>query len=184
MSDHVPQILPSPDIERINFWKAQGLLTSIPIPLLLLVNWPALHLDDIVVGYQDGDYLSGPVRDFIEHGSSVIFKAGSSRQERETLRVILMELRGMQRAYDIMELDKNDKLKLCKTDVEKKQVKEEFKRDRKRILAPQIMLDAGINAFLDTMRFEVSELGLSELRQRVGQTRVEVTEERRRLDND
>ena len=153
------------DLERLQFWKEEKLLTSIPVRLLLLTNWFGVNQDEVFVassGESGNEIKVGPLKDMLD-SQSIIFKAPTDKLGRNRLEDILSLLRTKQRELDQIDALIRKRKQMGDEDETRKDVMY-LKRLEERVRAPHPMIDGAINAFLDTMRFQVSEMGLSEMR--------------------
>lgn len=180
--------IPATDFERLQFWKEEKLLTTIPVRLLLQTNWFAAEQDSIVVGTDDqkGEIHVGKLRDMLQD-YSIIFKAPQDEFGKNRLEHVLLLLRTKQR-----EVDKLDALVAARQHRKSREDGDgNTQRDvlylqylKERIQAPHPMIDSVINSFLDTMRFQVSEIGLAEMRHQQPMKRLRALSAVEDLDND
>ncbi len=172
------QMIKSPDIEKINFWKEKGRLATIPYELLSLSGYIEDYAESEVVGEKDGQVFTGKVHN-IPEGTEILFWSPQDRKEKNDLQEILSFLEEKKQSVALVDFitrkfqdmgRKDDVLYLLK--------------EKNRIKSPQIMINGRINAFLDTLRFKVSEVGMTELRQYPSLKRFSIEEKERELNND
>ena len=173
------------DLERLQFWKEEKLLTSIPVRLLLLTNWFGVNQDEVFVassGEGGNEIKVGPLKDMLD-SQSIIFKAPTDKLGRNRLEDILSLLRTKQRELDQIDSLIRKRKQMGDEDETRKDVMY-LKRLEERVRAPHPMIDGAINAFLDTMRFQVSEMGLSEMRYQSPMHRMALQQRVEEMDSD
>lgn len=169
-------LLPSADIEKVNFWKKPGRLQTIPLSLLVLSGYVDSYKEAQVVGESGGKTITGPIASMPE-GTEILFWAPDSQRDKGILQDILEYLEEKRRAITLVEgLIARYQSKNLSTDY--------MRRKKDRMLSPLIAVDGSINSFFDMLRFKVSEVGMSELRQVPGRARAWVEDRERELNND
>ena len=190
--DSYRHILSDTDYERLKFWREQRLITPISGRLLLLTNWFAANQDEIYIGEKGNEIIAGKLRDLVNE-TSIIFKAPQTREGKARLEAVLLYLREKQRQIDHVEslISRRDGAMQQKgVDIssdEAAKIQKDVKHLRKLIsdiMSPKPRTEAGINTFLDTMRFEITEVGLAELRYQSPVRRLSLEERIREMDND
>lgn len=152
-------------------------------------NWFAAEQDSVVAASDDaqGTIHVGKLKDMLQD-YSIIFKAPQDTFGATRLEHVLFLLRTKQR-----ELDKLDTLMAARVHkpVEPVQRESRTQRDvlylqylKERIQAPHPVIDSVINSFLDTMRFQVSEIGLAEMRYQQPLRRAQALMSAEDMDND
>ena len=172
------QALQVTDLERLKFWKEKSLLTSIPVNLLTLTNWFAYRKEDNIVAQLDKeDNFVVKRLDEVAGDYSVVFKAPQGKYERSILDWVLVKLR-QKRAV----LDATAELIAANKSAGKdiRQLESLISR----VNRPRPHIDSAINAFLDSMRFDVGDIGLSEMRYQSAAKRAALENLRRDMDND
>ncbi|MBX8632788.1 MAG: hypothetical protein KIY12_07970 [Thermoplasmata archaeon] len=190
--DSYRHILSDTDYERLKFWREQRLITPISGRLLLLTNWFAANQDEIYIGEKGNEIIAGKLRDLVNE-TSIIFKAPQTREGKARLEAVLLYLREKQRQIDHVEslISRREGVMQQKgtgiTSDEAAKIQKDVKHLRKLIsdiMSPKPRTEASINTFLDTMRFEITEVGLAELRYQSPVRRLSLEERIREMDND
>lgn len=166
------------DNERIRFWKSLGLLQSVPRRLLAMTGWLKENADTIVVTEtEDGAKAATIAEADKDPDYSIIFRVPSDRTEREYLKECLRYLRKWE--ADVDHCDE----KISQREKEGKSA-EGLRKDREWILRKRAASCSRINAFLDTLRFDIADMGLGELRYQASSKKALVEEWRKEMDND
>ncbi len=172
------QLLKSPDIEKINFWKEKGRLATIPWALLALSGYIEEYAQAEVIGEKDGKIMKGAVYTLPE-GTEILFWSPQEKTEKIKLEEILTLLEEKKQAIALVDTIINKFAKVGKEDDVMY-----LEREKQRIKAPLIIINGRINAFLDTLRFRVSEVGMTELRQYPWAQRLSLEKRERELNDD
>ena len=176
--NHDYQLVQTADIEKINFWKAQGRLSTIPWELLELSGYIKSYGESVVVGSVDGKTVEGKVRN-VPEGTEILFWSPQERMEKMKLEEILVFLEEKKQAIHLAE-----SIISRFTEAKRGDDVKYLQRGMKRIKAPTIAINGRINAFFDTLRFRVSEVGMTELRQMPFRARYLIEQRERELNDD
>lgn len=177
-SSHEPIAINIVDNERIQFWKSLGLLRPVPRRLLAMTGWLKENIDAMIVTEtEDGARVTTAAEASKDPDYSVIFRVPSDKAERSYLEECLRYLRKWE--ADIDHCDE----KISRREKEGKSA-EGLKKDREWILRKRAASCSRINAFLDTLRFDIAEMGLGELRYQAPVKRALVEGWRREMDDD
>lgn len=171
-------VLQSPDIEKINFWKEKGRLATIPWELLSLSGYIEEYGESTVVGTKNGTAVEGKVHNLPE-GTEILFWSPQERNEKRKLEDVLTHLEEKRQAIGLL----GSIIKRFQDAGRENDVKY-LQREMKRIRAPLIAINGRINAFFDTLRFKVSEVGMTELRQVPFYQRHSIERKERDLNDD
>ena len=172
------QLVQSSDLEKINFWKAKGRLTTLSWGLLSLSHYITEYGESEGTGEKDGKTMTGPVHSLPE-GTEILFWSPQDEKGRNKLEEILANLH--ERRLAIMS---DDAIMKKYAGAGRSRDVEYLQRQKDRIKTPLIMTDGRTNAFFDSLRFKVSEIGMSELRQMPFLQRLSIERKERELNDD
>lgn len=183
--DSRERIVVDVDSKKTDFWQGEGNLSPIPARLLMQTNWFAYHWDEIagMVSFREsGGTLNVEKMDEVIAKRLIVFKLpprGTREGEDawDNMCEVMFRLRLKQRLVD----GRHNRIERLKAEGK------DTSYDERRLLKgsrPRPMDDAFINSFLDTLRFEVSETSLNELRYQAPTRRISVQTLREDMDND
>ncbi len=178
--DSRERVVADVDSKKTDFWKAPELLSSIPARLLMQTNWFVYHQHEIAnmiaikesSGSVNVDTLDAAIGKY-----NIVFKLPGTADSWDNLQEVMFRLRLKQRQTDA----RQDLIQRLKSEG-KDATYHEHRLSRGR--RPHPMDDAFINSFLDTLRFQVSEISLNELRYQTPMRRVSAQMLREEMDND
>ena len=166
------------DNERLKFWKSGKLLTSIPKDLLMLTGWLDENASTTVVAERaDGTFVTAPASSVKDEDYTVVFRVPRNNYDRERLESILGILRKLQS-------DTRHAEQLIRKRQSEGKDAERLKKDREWLMRTRGALYGRINSFLDTLRFEITDMGLEEMRYQAPSKRMWVEQIRSEMDND